>query len=354
MKSINIAVQEEKVSNKIAASGQFEMFKKGGEKVEKGTLLVGEPMGLFIAQEKGEFEDVSGYTMALAGAEFNVAVGMRRLGHRVGYFTKLGNDPFGKRVIKMMKAENISTELIRFAEDHFTGFMLKSKVEKGDPDIFYFRRNSAASTLNAGDIEELDFNGYDAIHMTGITPALSESAREAVAALLEKTQENGMCFTFDPNLRPQLWGDQKVMCDYMNDIAGKSDMFLPGISEARILTGLEEPERIADYYLTKGAKTIIIKLGSVGAYYASGNENGYAEGFKVDQVVDTVGAGDGFAAGVLTGFREGLSMKEAVRRGNAVGAIQVMSIGDNDGLPTIQELNRFMSGQKDWRTGGSL
>ena len=57
---------------------------------------------------------------------------------------------------------------------------------------------------------------------------------------------------------------------------------------------------------------------------------------------------------MLTGFREGLSMKEAVRRGNAVGAIQVMSIGDNDGLPTIQELNRFMSGQKDWRTGGSL
>ena len=80
--------------------------------MKKGTLLVGEPMGLFIAQNTGPFEDVDSYYSATAGAEFNVAIGIRRLGHPVGYYTKLGNDPFGKRIVKMMNEENISTGLI--------------------------------------------------------------------------------------------------------------------------------------------------------------------------------------------------------------------------------------------------
>ena len=319
--------------------------------MEKGTLLVGEPMGLFIAQNKGPFEDVEGYSMALAGAEFNVAIGMRRLGHPVGYYTKLGNDPFGKRIIKMMNAEAISTDLIQWSDDRFTGFMLKSMVDRGDPEIFYFRKNSAASTLCAADICRLDFTDYDAIHMTGITPALTESTREATETLLQKARENGMLYTFDPNLRPQLWRDRETMVDYMNQMAGKCDIFMPGIQEAKILTGTDLPEKIAEFYLKSGAKTVVIKLGDQGAYYATGSQEGYVPGFQVEKIVDTVGAGDGFAAGVLTGLKEGLSLEESVRRGNGVGAIQVMSRGDNDGLPTRQELGDFMAGKKDWRKG---
>lgn len=317
--------------------------------MKKGTLLVGEPMGLFIAQNTGPFEDVDSYYSATAGAEFNVAIGIRRLGHPVGYYTKLGNDPFGKRIVKMMNEENISTGLIQFYDDRFTGFMLKSKVEQGDPQIFYFRRNSAASTLSAGDIERLDLTSYSAIHMTGITPALSQSAMEATEALLRRARKEGMLYSFDPNLRQQLWSDPEIMRDYMNDMAGRCDIFMPGINEAKILTGSDVPEEIAAYYLEKGCKVVIIKLGGEGAYYAAGKESGYVESFQVEKVVDTVGAGDGFAAGVLTAYHEGLSWEECVRRGNAVGAIQVMSRGDNDGLPTRQELFDFMEGKPDWR-----
>ena len=315
----------------------------------KGTLLVGEPMGLFIAQNTGSFEDVDSYYSATAGAEFNVAIGIRRLGHPVGYYTKLGNDPFGKRIVKMMNAENISTGLIQFYDDRFTGFMLKSKVEKGDPQIFYFRRNSAASTLSAADIEKLDLSNYGAIHMTGITPALSQSAMEATEALLQRARSEGMLYSFDPNLRLQLWDDQETMRTYMNTMAGRCDIFMPGINEAKILTGMDVPEKIAEFYLKKGCKVVLVKLGSQGAYYATENGSGYVEGFPVEKVVDTVGAGDGFAAGVLTAYHEGLSWAECVRRGNAVGAIQVMSLGDNDGLPTRQELFDFMEGKPDWR-----
>ena len=312
--------------------------------MEKGTLLVGEPMGLFIAEETGALEDINHFTMALAGAEFNVAVGLSRLGHRVGYYTKLGDDPFGKRIVKMMKAEGISTDLIQYSAQRPTGFMMKSKTFEGDPRIFYFRKNSAASTLSGEDIARLDFSRYDAIHMTGITPALSDSTREATALLAGKARERGMLFSFDPNLRPQLWPDQKTMADYMKEMAGKCDIYFPGINEAKIILGLEEPEAIARACLDLGSKAVVVKLGGRGAYYAAANgEAAYVPGYRVEKVVDTVGAGDGFAVGVLSALGEGLPLREAVLRGNAVGAIQVTCVGDNDGLPTREELERFMA-----------
>lgn len=309
----------------------------------KGLLLIGEPMGLFIAQQTGPLESAASYAFSIAGAEFNVAVGMRRLEHKVGYFTKLGDDPFGKRVIHTMDANGISTDLITVTSERTTGFMLKSKVERGDPDIFYYRKNSAASTLCPDDIDRLDMEAYDGVHITGITPALSKSAREATVALVQKAQARRMTVSFDPNLRPQLWSSREDMIQFTNGLAARSDIFMPGIQEAKILCGCTEPEKIADFYLASGAKTVVIKLGANGSYYATDTDRAFVPGYQVSQVVDTVGAGDGFAAGILSALRENLSYKEALLRGNAVGAIQVTSIGDNDGLPTRKELEDFMA-----------
>ena len=315
----------------------------------KKTLLVGEPMGLFIAQECGGFDSVEGWDLKTAGAELNVAIGLSRLEHGVGYMTKLGNDPFGQRIINCLESNKISTDLIQKVDDHFTGFMLKSKVEEGDPAIFYFRKNSAASTLNGKDVKKLDFKDYDWIHATGITAALTDDTRDALEKLIEVARNNNMVYSFDPNLRPQLWPSQKVMADYMNYMASKADYFLPGIKECEICIGINDPEKAAKKYLELGAKCVIIKLGKDGAYYDNGKESAYVEGFKVDKIIDTVGAGDGFAVGVISALKEGLSLKEAIRRGNAIGAIQLTSKGDNDGLPTRDELARFMNGDKNWR-----
>lgn len=119
-------------------------------------LLVGEPMGLFIAKSEGPLDSVGEYSFAVAGAEFNVAVGMCRLGHDVGYLTKLGTDPFGKHILHLMAQNGISTELTQFSGERTTGFMLKSMVSHGDPEIYYYRKNSAASTLSAEDVAQLD------------------------------------------------------------------------------------------------------------------------------------------------------------------------------------------------------
>lgn len=310
--------------------------------MSSGVMLVGEPMGLFIAQNEGPLDEVTGYSMAVAGAEFNVAVGLARLKHNVTYLTRLGNDPFGKLIVRVLSKNNIGSEFVSYSNDHSTGFMLKSRVLKGDPEIFYFRKNSAASTLSNEDIERVDFANYSFLHLTGILPALSETTREAVFSLIEKARENNLTISFDPNLRPQLWPDQETMVRTINLIASKADMVLPGEGEGEILLGSRDPEKISDFYLGLGVKTVITKVGSRGAFLATKDERSLVPGFQVDKVVDTVGAGDGFAAGVISALMEGYDLKEAVLRGNAVGAIQVMNRGDNDGLPYRMELAQFM------------
>ena len=310
--------------------------------MEKGAILVGEPMGLFIAQEEGKLSDVSGYSMAVAGAEFNVAVGLARLNLPVTYLTRLGEDPFGQKIVRTLQRNGIGSEFVSFSKERSTGFMLKSKVSTGDPKIFYFRKGSAASTLSKEDVDRMDFSGYGFVHLTGIFPALSESTKEASFYLIKKAREHGLTVSFDPNLRPQLWPDTETMVQTLNEFAALSYYVLPGEAEGELLCGDRDPRKIGQFYLERGAKAVVTKMGSRGAYLMTEQDQELVPGFSIEKVVDTVGAGDGFAAGILSALMEGKNLYEAVRRANAVGAIQVTSIGDNDGLPSRAQLAGFM------------
>ncbi|MCH3964921.1 MAG: sugar kinase [Clostridium sp.] len=310
-------------------------------------LTIGEPMTLFGASGKDdadkELKDAKTFTKFLAGAEVNVCVGLSRLGHSTQYITKLGKDPFGSFIKDSLDREGIGTDYIGETEEYFTAYQLKSKVSTGDPKIFYFRRNSAASHFSKDDLENLNLDDVKIAHLTGIFPALSESCREAVYELIKLLKQKNITITFDPNLRPQLWKSRSEMVDTINDIAFRSDIVLPGINEGLILAGSDKPDEIADFYLNRGVKTVIVKLGSRGAFVKSGKKSYEVRGFKVDKVVDTVGAGDGFAVGVITGLLEGLSVEDSVKRGTAIGALAVMSEGDSDGYPDRQQLEKFMN-----------
>lgn len=308
----------------------------------KKILLAGEPMGLFIAQEEKPLEEVGSFSAAIAGAEYNVAVGLTRLGHQVGYLTRLGNDPFGKKILSAMEENHIDSSLIQMDDTRSTGFMLKGKTSHGDPSIFYFRKNSAASALSTADLESVDFSQYDILHMTGIFPPLSPSTREAAFAMMEKARKAGLTIFFDPNLRPSLWPDTQTMAECLNQLASMADYVLPGYKEGEILMGSRDSEKIADYYLNQGAKGVVVKTGAKGAFAASAEGRFQVPTFQEREIVDTVGAGDGFACGVISGIAEGLFLREAVLRGNAIGTLQIMSPGDNEGLPNREELAQFM------------
>lgn len=307
------------------------------------TILFGEPMALLIADNVGALEDVEHFTRSLSGAEVNVSIGLSRLGHEVSYMTRLGDDPFGRYIEKKLKEDNIGTEFVTYDTVYRTGIQLKNRVTDGsDPKAPYYRKGSAASHITTAEIDMIDFSDIEHVHVTGIPPALSKESRQATYRLMERARENNVFITFDPNLRPALWESREVMIEVINDLASKADLILPGIEECKILTDTEDFHEICTFYQNKGVKTIVIKNGANGAFVFDNNEIYTVKGFKVEEVVDTVGAGDGFAVGVISGRLEGLSLKEMVRRGNAIGAIQVTNISDNAGLPNHKELEIFM------------
>ncbi|MBE6023980.1 MAG: sugar kinase [Cellulosilyticum sp.] len=306
------------------------------------VILVGEPMALFIAETEGSLDTVTQFTRSAAGAEMNVAIGLKRLGNDVCYITKLGKDPFGKYLMDFLNNEGIDTSNICF-DDHFpTAFQLKGKTSVGDPDVAYYRNGSAASNLRVDDVDEIDMTGFNHFHLTGIFPAISNTSRATLLYLIEKAQNSGLTTSFDPNLRLSLWKNSEDMVKTINKIAFRCDTVLPGISEGKILTGYSNEKDIAQFYLDHGVKNVVIKLGPKGAYVRTQEGEAYIDGYKVDKVIDTVGAGDGFAVGFISGLLEGKDVKECADRANAIGALQVMHKGDNEGLPTKEQLFSFM------------
>jgi Sugar kinases, ribokinase family len=308
----------------------------------KKILLFGEPMALLTTTEVVSLDDAKMFQKSLAGAEVNVAIGLTRLGHQATYFTVLGDDPWGRYMKKKLKEEMIDTSLVFFEDKYPSGMMLKNQVSEGDPDIYYYRKGSAFSHIDINWIKQIDLSQYDQLHITGIPLALSQETRQTSFELVKKAKEAGVYISYDPNLRPSLWEDEGMMIKVTNEMARYCDMMLPGIREGKILMGSDNPQEISQFFIQQGAKEIVIKLGEKGAYYANENESFVVEGFHVQEVVDTVGAGDGFAVGIISARIENMSKKEILTRGNAIGAMQVMTLGDNEGLPNRQKLEQFI------------
>jgi 2-dehydro-3-deoxygluconokinase len=149
----------------------------------------------------------------------------------------------------------------------------------------------------------------------------------------------GKTISFDPNLRPTLWPSREAMADTLNELATFADWVLPGFAEGALLTGCTTPDDIARFYLERGARGVIVKLGPRGAYFRTAGDAGVVAARPVARVVDTVGAGDGFAVGVISALLEGLALPQAVMRGNRIGALAIQVAGDSEGLPTRAELD---------------
>ena len=267
-------------------------------------ITIGEPMVMFLADTKDHLSKVEHFTRLIAGAELNVAMGLRRLGHSVTYISQVGDDAFGEYVKDYLKNENIDTTFIKTYKEAPTGFQFKNRTDEGDPEVIYFRKGAAASKVTKDILDDISFLGAKVLHVTGIFPALNETTLETIFKAIEKAHEQGMIVTFDPNPRPVLWDNQERMIRVINELAFKSDIVLPGFREGKLFTGKDTKEEIADFYLSQGVKKVIIKMGTTGAYSREQLDNGQIKeteclSFDVP-VVDTVGAGDGFAAGVIS------------------------------------------------------
>jgi 2-dehydro-3-deoxygluconokinase len=307
-----------------------------GDRYDVATF--GEMMLLLVADRPGPLEDVPSFHKRTAGAETNFAIGMARLGLRVSWASRLGTDSMGRYLLGEMRREGVDCSHVVCDPTQRTGFQFKGRVTEGDPPVEYHRKGSAASQMTPADIDADWLTSARHLHATGVFPAISATALATARKTLELMRAAGRTISFDPNLRPTLWATPEDMRREINALAFQADWVLPGLEEGRFLTGEQTPEAIARFYRERGAKLVAVKLGPEGAYYDSESGSGYVPGFPVQEVVDTVGAGDGFAVGVVSALLEGRSVVDAVRRGAWIGARAVQVLGDTEGLPTRAQL----------------
>jgi sugar/nucleoside kinase (ribokinase family) len=304
------------------------------------VITFGEAMMLLVADRPGPLEHAEACHKRTAGAETNVAIGLARLGLKVGWASRLGTDSMGRYLLAAMAAEGIDCSHVVCDATQKTGFQFKGKVTDGsDPPTEYHRKGSAASYMGVNDIDKAWLLSARHLHATGVFPAISATTLPAARKTMDLMRAAGRSVSFDPNLRPTLWATPELMRDAINDLATRADWVLPGMEEGRFLTGETTPEGVARFYRRLGAKLVVVKLGADGAYFEGEAGSGRVAGFPVAEVVDTVGAGDGFAVGVISALLDGLGVPEAVKRGAWIGARAVQVLGDSEGLPTRAELN---------------
>jgi 2-dehydro-3-deoxygluconokinase len=304
------------------------------------VALFGEAMLLLVADRPGPLEDAQSFHKRTAGAETNVAIGLSRLGLKVGWASRLGTDSMGRALLAAMRAEGIDCSHVITDATQRTGFQFKGRVTDGsDPPIEYHRKGSAASHMGPADVDEAWLRSARHLHATGVFAAISDTSLQAALKSMDVMRAAGRTISFDTNLRPTLWSSTDTMRHWVNELASRVDWVLPGIEEGLLLTGHDQPEDVARFYRERGAKLVVVKLGAAGAYYDSDVAGtGRVDGFPVKEVIDTVGAGDGFAAGVVSALLEGRSVPDAVRRGAWIGARAVQVLGDTEGLPTRAQL----------------
>lgn len=308
-------------------------------------LTVGEPLAVYASQDVNQpLSAAHNFQKFSAGAELNVATGVTRLGHLVQYISKVANDAVGKFILDDLTQKQIGTTYLFQTKDAYTGFYFKQLVETGDPEIQYFRKDSAVNYLTDAEIDQIDFAGVRYLHVTGISVALSPRLQRIIMRLIERAHENKVTVIFDPNLRWQLWSSKDQMVTTVNLVAQVADIIIAGPDEGKQLTGLTRAPAIADFYFKQGrTQQVFLRSGQTGAdYFNRTGARDHVAAFQVEQVIDTVGAGDGFAAGLIAGFLEQRSIHDCLLRANALGALAIQSAGDNDGYPTAEQLTQFL------------
>lgn len=225
------------------------------------VALFGEAMLLLVANEPGPLENATGFHKRTAGAETNVAIGLARLGLKVGWASRLGTDSMGRALLAAMQGEGIDCSHVVCDATQRTGFQFKERVMDGrDPQVEYHRKGSAASQMGPADVDEPWLQSARHLHATGVFAAISDTSLQAALRTLEVMRAAGRTISFDPNLRPTLWQSPETMRHWINTLATYADWVLPGMEEGVFLTGETTPEGVARFYRERGAKLVVVKL----------------------------------------------------------------------------------------------
>lgn len=298
------------------------------------VTTLGEAMAVMDPVSRGRLRHVNTFEKHVGGAELNVAVALARLGHRSAWTGLLGDDEFGKQILSFAGGEGVDVSRVRLVPEAPTGLYFKERRSLGQFRAYYYRTGSAASGMRFGELDIDHLLAGRVLHLTGITPALSEGCRDLVERLMRKANERGTPVSFDANVRWRLFGGRDPKEMYERLIA-RADLLFLSDEEAELLLGGNDTESLRLAREDLRAQTVIVH-GAGGALAVDGDILVEKEGYPVE-VVDTVGAGDAFVAGFLSGRLRGWTTEECLGLANACGACAATLPGDAESMPTEEE-----------------
>lgn len=278
------------------------------------------------------------------GAPCNVLAMLNNLGKKVGFIGKVGDDFFGHMLGDTVTGLGIDTTGLLYDKDVRTTLALVHTKEDGDRDFSFYRNPGADMMLSADEVDEKALQDTRIFHC-GTLSMTHETVREATYKAISVAKEAGAIFTFDPNLRPPLWSSEELAKEQIAKGMSLCDVLKISDNEIEFMTG--EADIVKGVEILKGmtsAKLICATAGKDGSYAFCNDKMVYAPGVKVENVVDTTGAGDTFCACMINYVLDhGMDlneeqMLEMITKANQTASMITVKKGALRVMPTVEEI----------------
>ena len=311
---------------------------------------IGEVLIDFVATKPGSYSDVPAFQKCFGGAPMNTLVGAARLGLKTGAITAVGEDPFGKFLIRELQKNGVDTSQVKIKKGMRTTItFVANEPETGERTFIFYRKpwvtGTADSSLSIGDLDLDYISDASILHVSGFSLSQNPS-RKTILSAVKHARSSGVRVSFDPTLRLDVWNSIRTIRRIYGEILRMSDIATFSREEASFIFGTSDPEKAAAKALRYGIEIVGMKMGAEGAFLQRRTgEKVMLPAFKV-RAVDTTGAGDGWNAGLLVGLIKGWDLRTCLSVANAVGALVVTKHGAITALPYKHELKKFLRTHK--------
>jgi 2-dehydro-3-deoxygluconokinase len=300
------------------------------------VIAMGEAMVEFNQTVPGEPDYLQGF----GGDTSNAVIAAARAGARCAYMSAVGDDTFGDMLKNLWHLAGVDTDLCATELGATTGLYFVTHNATGHA-FSYRRKDSAAARMRLNDRQRQALHRTKWLHYSGISQAISETARDQCAQAVQIMRAAGGRISFDSNLRLKLWSleDAKV---HMIPAIASCDLFLPSLDDVVQLSGLDDPQAIARWSHDLGARWVALKMGENGVLLSHGECQQMLAPIRV-KAVDATGAGDCFAGNLLARLAAGDEFTQAARYANAAAALSVQGFGAVNPLPTHEAVELLLA-----------
>lgn len=297
------------------------------------AICFGEGMVALVAATAGPLEDCRTFHRSLAGAEWNTAIALSSAGIRTAVLSRVGDDGFGRFLTAELRAHGVDDTAVEIDDQAPTGLYVKELVARADGAVdgtmHYYRAGSAAAAMSpetlAAPVASALLAEAALVHTSGITPAISASALAAQEALYSDHRP-GRLVSFDLNWRPALWrGREAEGREIVSGFARRADIVFCTRPDAEAVFGTSDPQELRAQF---PQPRYLAVTDASGAVAFDGEERAESDALDAP-VVETIGAGDAFAAGFLAGVLTGLSLTGSVARGHRIATRALLSTRDH-------------------------